>query len=146
MLINKCVCVFVCACVRARACECACVRAFVCSCARARVCVRACVGVCVRVCSCVCVRLHRARWDHGLIQSYIMPIMYPCSGLCLPSHAIIYDGRLEITLHSRICVGTAIMDLSIAFDCLPHNRLVTNYLSLSYLMHRNCHNARLVMQ
>ena len=81
-----------------------------------------------------------------LIRSYITTIMYPCSDICLPSHAIIYDADLRKLLIVIISVGAAIMDLSITFYCLPHNRLVTNYLSLSYLMHRNCHNAWLVMQ
>ena len=63
----------------------------------------------------------------------------------LPSPAIIYDEWLEKTLDSKICVGAAIMDLSIAFDRLPHNRLVTDYLSLLYIMQRNCYTAWLLM-
>ena len=118
-------------CVCARVCvrACACVRPCMCACmCRVHACVRVCARTCVRAFVRACVRacLHRARWDHGLIRLYITPRMYPCSGICLPTHAIIYDARLEITLDSHICVGAAIMDLCIAFDCLPHNRLVTN--------------------
>ena len=52
---------------------------------------------------------------------------------------------LRTTLDNYICVVAAIMDISIAFYCLPHNRLVTNYLSLSHIMPRDCHNARQFM-
>ena len=55
------------------------------------------------------------------------------------------DECLEKTLDSNTCVGVAIADLSITFDRLPHNRLVTDYLSLWDLMQRNCHNACLLM-